>query len=116
MKTLQLLIAILLLSSFTVNASNTEVKNKNSENSTSLINKEIDNIVKYPKFAKDENIQGFVVVEYQIDTYGQIKVLNTNADNDLLRNYIINVLENKTLQNTPANDMVMVAKFKFLIK
>ena len=48
-------------------------------------------VINIDSFAKDENIQGFVVVEYQIDTYGQIKVLNTNADNDLLRNYIINI-------------------------
>lgn len=118
MKTLQVLFAALLLSSFTIsaNASNTETKTLNSNEFSAYVQKEIGNTVQYPKTALKENIEGFVVVEYKVDANGQITVLNSDASNNELENYVKSVLENKTLQYTPATEQIMYAKFRFMIK
>lgn len=118
MKTIQILIAALLLSSLTINAnaSNTETRTLNANEYAVYVQKEIGNTIKYPKMALLENIEGFVVVEYKVDANGQISVLNADANNNILKNYVISTLENKTLQYTPATEQIMYAKFKFMIK
>jgi len=58
------------------------------------IDEAVESSVKYPKEAKDAGITGFVLVEVGVNKEGSVKVKQVNSDNDLLKNYVINQLNN----------------------
>jgi hypothetical protein len=55
---------------------------------SSLIQHFINKAITYPDFAKSSNLEGFVLVQYQINQSGNIKVDAINGSNKQLMNYV----------------------------
>lgn len=48
--------------------------------------------MEYPVFAKEMQEEGIVLVSFIIDETGKIKIIQTNTDNPLLGNYVVEKL------------------------
>jgi hypothetical protein len=53
---------------------------------------EIRTFVSYPAFAKEEGIEGFVLISYDYDNTGSLRVLECNTNSLMLKNYVISRL------------------------
>jgi hypothetical protein len=50
---------------------------------------EIRDYVEYPQFAREQKLEGFVLVSYEYDNAGALRVLEANSNSFLLKNYVI---------------------------
>lgn len=85
----------------------------NSTEYLEMIKSQIVDNMKYPAKSFQNNIEGFVLVEFKVDTIGNIEVKQTNASNQTIENYVISYLENKTVSVIPSNDQILYVKFDF---
>lgn len=116
MKTLRILFAIMLATTLSINVSFADPKvNASALEYLAMIKPLIVDNMKYPTVAFQEKTEGFVLVEFKVDTNGNIEVLQTNASSKTLENYVISYLENKTISIMPANDQILQVKFSFKI-
>jgi hypothetical protein len=63
-----------------------------SANQSSQIQQYINKTISYPDFAKRSGIEGFVLVKYQINQSGNLKIDAINGSNKQLMNYVQNQL------------------------
>lgn len=116
MKTLKILFAIMLATTLSINVSYADPKvNLSSSEYLAIIKPLIVDNLKYPKVSLQEKTEGFVLVEFKVDTNGNIDVLQTNASNKTLENYVISYLESKTISIMPAEDQILQVRFNFKI-
>ncbi len=69
--------------------------------------------INYPDFAKLNNEQGTVLVNFSVDQNGKILVKQTNSDNDALCNYVVRKLTALMLSNPEEANREYNMKFVF---
>jgi outer membrane biosynthesis protein TonB len=52
--------------------------------------KHIEKQINYPRSARENGVQGMVLVSFEIDTYGYIKIKEINASDPLLKQHVEN--------------------------
>ena len=93
-----------------------EVKSSSVNHSTILID-QAKSMIKYPDFAKQNNIQGFVYVSFSYDNAGNFEVRNINTSNFELSDYVISELKNLKVcpwGKSPENEYIIRFKFQLL--
>lgn len=77
---------------------------------------ELDKVIRksmsYPAFAKNEKMQGLVLVKYAVQDDGTVRVLEMNASHSKLAQYVKDRLEGIVVADTSATG-VHFAKFTF---
>jgi hypothetical protein len=68
-------------------------KDKSTNNYSNSLKKEIQSLISFPEFARQNKTEGFVLVQFEYDSNGRLKVLNANSNDDLLKSYVIQKLE-----------------------
>lgn len=76
---------------------------------------EIKKSMRYPEFAKESQLQGFVAVEYNISSDGKITVLEMNASDEKLAAYVRQKLESTMISNCEYAGNYK-SKFKFTFR
>lgn len=100
------LVIIITSTSKSVNAGNPKDINK-------ILNKEIS----YPDFAKQQKIEGMVLVNFSINTDGSVKVNLTNESDATLRDYVVSKLKKiKILHSKNEAEKTYNVKFEFKIE
>ena len=56
---------------------------------TQLMNDEVRSLVSFPQFARDEGLQGFVLISFDYDETGDLHVIEVNSNSDELKDYVI---------------------------
>ncbi|NLJ06065.1 MAG: TonB family protein [Sphingobacteriales bacterium] len=86
------------------NETNTNAK------ATQILTKQIE----YPAFAKEQKIQGDVYVSFTVNKDGRIENIQANANNEVLKNYVISKLSTSNVAelNNEAGQTIYV-KFSF---
>jgi hypothetical protein len=87
-----LAISIWILLMGTVLMANPGNPNANSY-SRQILNEEIEELIQFPEFAKEQKMDGLVLVEFEINEYGKIEVTQMNASCPKLASYVENQLE-----------------------
>lgn len=60
---------------------------------------QLKNDIVYPEFARTEQLEGFVCLCFTYNEDGEIEIIESNASDDRLKNYIINHLMQMKLEN-----------------
>jgi hypothetical protein len=119
MKTIKIFIQAMLLMMMSTGiglAGNPKTTNSPSECSLSLY-KEIRSVVTYPQFAKEQNIQGFVVISFNYDKQGNLKVIGINSNDNRLSDYVLNQMSKANVGSCVLNsEEVYSMRFNFLLK
>ncbi len=76
------------------------------------LDKAILKIISYPAFAKESRIQGFVLVEFEVDVEGHVRVKQMNASHPALSEYVRTQLEKMLLKDIDSIG-IHYAKFYF---
>lgn len=71
----------------------------------------ISKAISYPEFAKSEGLEGFVLVQYHITQFGEIKVDAINGSNNELMNYVYKQLSDLNVNS--GTSKYQYAKFVF---
>lgn len=107
-------ITILILTAILVTSSNFFVRSSNNdEGENKKIKKYINTRIIYPE--NDENLSGFVIVEYNIDKIGTVSVNAINASHSKLKDHVQNSINN--LSNFPVaevTDTTFICKYVFV--
>jgi hypothetical protein len=74
---------------------------------------DIHTIIEYPEFAKISNEQGTVLVKIFISEKGLIQICETNSDNLLLQQWLVNQLSTITLNDPKSFNTEQYLKFEF---
>ncbi|MEI7596818.1 MAG: energy transducer TonB [Bacteroidota bacterium] len=82
-------------------------------NNSFRINEFIMSEIKYPDFAKEQNLEGTVYVEFSIDYDGTILVSQLNGNSEALNNYVKNEIENIYLLPSADAAKTYIYKFQF---
>lgn len=90
------LIIVLLLS---LGLSNVKGENPMSKSVTKIIKKEIT----YPEFAKEQKLEGVVLVSFSFNEDGTININTTNESNVLLKNYVVEKLQRISIGAIPTD-------------
>jgi TonB family protein len=105
------IITIISLMLLTVAGSNKV--NANSINPGS-INKLLQKEISYPDFAKQQKLEGIVLVNFSVNTDGTISVNLTNASDASLKDYVVSKLKQLKILPTKDNvDKTYNVKFDF---
>jgi hypothetical protein len=80
-------------------------------NKATQIQQYINKAITYPEFAKSHGLEGFVLVQYQINQSGNIKINAINGSNQQLINYIQKQLSSLNVPLGEINNQY--AKFVF---
>ncbi len=62
---------------------------RNPPDYTQMMYDEIRSYVEYPQFAREQKLEGFVLVSYDYDNTGALRVLEANSNSSLLKDYVI---------------------------
>ncbi len=89
---LSLLAVLFTASSFVFASANTVISND-------PVNQQVKELVKYPNFGYDENLEGKVTLVYSITSDNQIKIENIFGKNQELKDYVRKSIEGKTVNN-----------------
>lgn len=94
MKTIKIFFFIILFVGFSKIsfADNTPTSNNEPSYKDLMLN-EIKELIEYPDFAKQLDIQGFVLVSFKYDSQGNLIILESNSNSELLRNYVTKRLQ-----------------------
>jgi len=85
-------------------------------NKKSNVSKILKEMIKYPSFALENNIEGCVHVSFKINNDGQIVIEKTNFLNEELRDYVLKELKEITF--SPSDfliDQTLNIKFSFVL-
>jgi len=69
--------------------------------------------INYPEFAKETSTEGTVLISLTIDENGKVCVRESNSDNEGLREYVINKLNNLIMPLKGQSDEEINIKFVF---
>ena len=86
-------------------------------NKANFLNKILQKVITYPEFAKEQNLEGVVLVSLNLNNDGSISINLTNESNANLKDYVISKL--KKLKILPSNELVentYLVKFEFKLK
>ena len=106
-----LLLLFLNISLFATN----DTENNNTETKYNAeFNKEIRSLIKFPEFAKQTNLQGFVLVQFNYDKNGNINILEINSNENVFKNYVAEKLESlKMCEHAKNTDKEYTMRFDF---
>ena len=96
MKNLKKIIGVFILVSMFMSAAMAENPEKNDPESPyrQMFLNEVRDLVVYPDFAIQLGIEGFVLVSFNYDENGNIKILESNSNSEMLKYYVANTLKN----------------------
>lgn len=115
-KTISILSLLLLLNISLIANNENGNKDKSNNNYCNSLKKEIQSLVSFPDFAKQNKTEGFVLVQFEYDSDGYLKVLNANSNDDLLKNYVIQKLETfQMCKHAQLSSMDKTMRFDFRI-
>lgn len=98
---------LLFWSNFNANADNTE------DGLNKKVKKYLSASIAYPE--NDESLSGFVIVEYKVDTVGNIGINAINSSNEKLKNHVVNSVQNLTCCPVAAiKDTSFICKYYFV--
>ena len=94
MKKIQFVIAAFLVLSVSITLAGKpeNVPAKETSPFTQMLITQIEALVQYPDFARQQNIQGFVLVSFTFDESGALVVDEANSNNEILKNYVVEKL------------------------
>jgi len=78
---------------------------------TSMMHQSINKTITYPEFAKSKRLEGFVLVQYQVNSSGKIEIDAINGSDNQLISYVQKQLS--SLIVTPGEAKYHYAKFVF---
>ena len=58
-----------------------------------VLNKALHKAISYPEFAKKQNIEGIVIINFTLDSDGNIQIKTTNESDVTLKDYVVNKLK-----------------------
>lgn len=118
MKTFKLIIVLLAFNmTFFVSKAENPPSGENSSYYTTMMLNEIRALVDYPDFAREFNIEGFVLVSFTYNSNGTLNVLETNTNSEALKKHVITrlgQLEMCTYAKNPKKTYNMRFDFKLL--
>lgn len=113
MKTKKLQTIILIITMIIVGTTkgfSTEPENRTCKKVKTHINKHIS----YPEFAKEKNINAFVLVEYGVDSVGNVVIKGINASDNEFGKYVESQLQKVKFQSCPfEKDTSFICKYIF---
>ena len=93
-------------------------KGKNSvkkQTQVSEVNRNIQQLIEYPKFARKHNTEGTVIIKYHISTDGIIHVDDVLGRNVDLNSYVKGQLEGRQIQfDATSEETLLKVKFRLL--
>ncbi len=84
-------------------------------NTNDVLSDIIKNEIKYPDYAKEQKIEGVVLVSFFVDGGGLIHIEESNASNDFLRDYVLSRLKNLVINRQDSTYQERHMKFIFQI-
>lgn len=88
-----LILILLILLNINLFATNDTEINNNESKYRNELKKEIRSLIKFPEFAKQTNLEGFVLVQFNYDKTGKINILEINSNDTALKKYVREQLE-----------------------
>jgi hypothetical protein len=72
--------------------------------------------ITYPEFAKENNVEGFVLVSFSFDHNGKIQIKDANSNDESLKSYVISKLSGIQLfgESNDTEEHIMKFEFKLL--
>lgn len=121
MKKLNIIIYIIVLLSWamtaTANKTYPETSAVSEKSCALVLTDQLKDLVKYPEFAMNENIQGFVLVSFNFDEKGQLHIIAANSNDENLKKYVINKLSEVNLCDWTKNPQnVYNMRFVFMLR
>jgi len=119
MKNIKKIIGVFILVSMFMSAAMAENPEKNDPESPyrQVFLNEVRDLVVYPDFAVQLGIEGFVLVSFNYDENGKIKILESNSNSEMLKYYVTNTLKNLDMcTHAKAAGKVYNLKFDFKLK
>jgi len=105
MKTL--ILTLVFAIAFAVNTFASGINPKND------IKKTLSKEISYPEFAKEQKLEGVVMVSFSINENGFINIDLTNASNEDLKEYVVGKLKNLIFKNSDKAESKYNMKFEF---
>lgn len=104
-------ISVLVILIFAVSLSHASVNNRKPVTDLKTM---IKNSVTYPEIAKKNQLSGFVLVSFNLDTNGKINVSEINANSIFLRQYVENKFKEIKIENPKTySDNTFYYRFDF---
>ncbi|MFH0892910.1 MAG: hypothetical protein V2A54_00615 [Bacteroidota bacterium] len=112
-------ITILSLFSFSNVKADGPEKNPPAQNSEYriLLEKQIQNLVLYPEFAKQQGIEGFVLISFSFNENGSFVLDELNSNNQLLSDYVVSKMKDIKMciyAKQPRNEFVFKFDFRLI--
>jgi TonB family protein len=71
------------------------------------------NEIHYPQFAKENHEEGTVLVNFTVDQNGKIRIQQSNSDNEVLRDYVVQKLSALVVPAADTTESEVNMKFIF---
>ncbi len=108
------ILTLLILLNINLFATNDSEINSNESKYQNEFKKEIRSLIKFPEFAKQSNLEGFVLVQFTYDKTGKINILEINSNQPDLKNYVSEQLESlKMCEHAQKSDKKYSMRFDF---
>ncbi len=119
MKTKKKILSLFIFMSIFITVAVAENPEKNDPESPyrQVFLNEVRDLVVYPDFAVQLGIEGFVIVSFNYDENGNIRILETNSNSEMLRYYVTNTLKNLDMcTHAKAAGKIYNLRFDFKLK
>ncbi|HEY8402595.1 MAG TPA: hypothetical protein VIK89_15105 [Cytophagaceae bacterium] len=74
------------------------------------------NSVEYPEFAQAEELQGVVLVQFNILENSEVEITEIQSSDERLKNYVYSKLNGMIISGSPCDIKEMTMKFSFVLE
>lgn len=95
----------------------TKTNETTKPNHTNVLSEQISSLIKYPEFAKKNNIEGFVALSFSYNSQGNLVVNEFNTSNTELSTYVISEMQKLQVcpwGKDPNNNYIIRIEFQLL--
>lgn len=95
----------------------TKTSETTAPNHVNILSEQISSIIKYPEYAKKNNIEGFVVISFSYNSEGSLVINDYNTSNTELSTYVISEMQKLQVcpwGKNPNNEYLVKINFTLL--